>query len=69
MNGRYDLVISGGYDPSELSLVKVDGGVKLSISYEKDYVSKILTPGMARIVGKWLLDNSRQGYEKGECHD
>ena len=66
---RYDLGISGGYDLSEMSLVKVDGGIRLNFSYERDRVSKILTPGMARIVGKWMLDNSRQGHEKEERHD
>lgn len=67
--GSYDLGISGGYDLSEMSLVKVDGGIRLNLSFERDWVSKILTPGMARIVGKWMLDNSRQGYENGERHD
>lgn len=47
-DGRYDLGISGGYDMSEISLVKVDGGIRLILSEGRDWVGKTLTPGMAR---------------------
>ena len=46
--GNYDLGISGGYDMSEISLAKVDDGIRLTLSEGRDWVGKTLTPGMAR---------------------
>ena len=67
--GNYDLGIRGGYDMSEMSLGKVDGGIRLTLSEGRDWVGKTLTPGMARRIASWLLDNSMQECEKGERHD
>lgn len=55
---RYDLGVRDGYGLSEMSLVKVDGGIRLTLSEGRDWVGKTLTPGMARRVGRWLLDRA-----------
>ena len=54
--GRYDLGIRDGYGTREMSMVAVDGGIRLTISEGRDFVGKTLSPGMARRIGRWLID-------------
>lgn len=66
--GRYDLGIRDGYGIREMSLVEVDGGIRLTLSEGRDFVGKTLTPGMARRVGRWLLANAGKGHkQEGEA--
>lgn len=65
---RYDLGTRDGYGIREMSLVEVDGGIRLTLSEGRDWVGKTLTPGMARRVGRWMLDHAGQGHEpRGEA--
>ena len=63
---RFDLGICDGYGIREMSLVEVDGGIRLTLSEGRDWVGKTLSPGMARRVGTWLLCHARQGHEQEE---
>ena len=64
--GRYDLGIRDGYGTLEMSMVAVDGGIRLTISEGRDWVGKTLTPGMARRVGRWLLDRAEEEKQPSE---
>ena len=55
---RYDLGTRDGYGIREMSLVKVDGGIRLTLSEGRDFVGKTISPGMARRIGRWLLDRA-----------
>lgn len=63
---RYDLGVCDGYGLPEMSLVKVDGGIRLTLSEGRDWVGKTLTPCMARRVGRWLLANTGEGHKQEE---
>lgn len=64
--GRFDLGIRDGYGICEMSLVEVDGGIRLTLSEGRDFVGKTLTPDMAKRVGTWLLDHAGQGHKQDE---
>lgn len=55
---RYDLGVRDGYGIREMSLVEVDGGIRLTLSEGRDFVGKTISPGMARRIGRWLLDRA-----------
>lgn len=55
---RYDLGIRDGYGIREMSMIAVDGYIRLTISEGRDFVIKTLSPGMARRIGRWLLDRA-----------
>ena len=55
---RYNLGVHDGYGIREMSLVKVDGGIRLTLSEGRDFVGKTLSQGMARRIGRWLLDRA-----------
>ncbi|WP_339349509.1 hypothetical protein [Bifidobacterium indicum] len=63
---RYDLSIRDGYGLPEMSLVAVDGGIRLTLSEGRDFVGKTLTPDIARRVGAWLLDQAGRGHRQEE---
>lgn len=63
---RYDLGVRDGYGLPEMSLVAVDGGIRLTLSEGRDWVGKTLSPGMARRVGRWLLDHAGQEHKHEE---
>lgn len=63
---RYDLGSRDGYGIREMSLVDVDGGIRLTLSEGRDWVGKTLSPGMAKRVGSWMLDHARQGHKQEE---
>ena len=63
---RYDLGFHDGYGIREMSLVAVDGGIRLTLSEGRDFVGKTLTPDMARRVGAWLLDHAGRGHRQEE---
>lgn len=63
---RYDLGIRDGYGIREMSLVAVDGGIRLTLSEGRDWVGKTLTPDIARRVGTWLLDQAGRGHRQEE---
>lgn len=63
---RYDLGIRDGYGISEMSLVAVDGGIRLTLSEGRDWVGKTLTPDMARRVGSWMFDHAGNEYKPEE---
>lgn len=58
--GRYDLGIRDGYGIREMSMIAVDGYIRLTISEGRDFVIKTLSPGMARRIGRWLLDRAEE---------
>ena len=63
---RYDLGTRDGYGIREMSLVEVDGGIRLTLSEGRDFVGKTLTPGMVRRVGRWMLDHAGNEYKPEE---
>ncbi|MCX8687013.1 hypothetical protein [Bifidobacterium sp. B4142] len=66
---RYDLGIRDGYGIREMSLVEVDGGIRLTLSEGRDFVGKTLSPVMARRIGIWLLDHAGHEPKQGEERD
>lgn len=55
---RYDLGIRDGYGIREMSMIAVDGYIRLTISEGRDFVIKTISQGMARRIGRWLLDRA-----------
>lgn len=71
-NDRYDLGTHDGYGLPEMSLVEVDGGLRLTLSEGRDFVGKTLTPDMVRRVGNWMLahtEPSERPYETAAVPD